>query len=110
MDHDLEQRTRVLLKLLQNLGLVNPDSDLQQRDRDRDSIRGVRSASHSSSSEELLHQPGEIPAVQDRFHALLKRRLLIEAQQKPPVFPWEKEAVDYDAESSPEVQPVLAAG
>lgn len=110
MDHDLEQRTRVLLKLLQNFGLVDRlEPDLQPFDPDRDSICGVRSAPHPSSSEEISHQPGEIPAVQDRFHALLKRRLLIEAQQKPPVFPWEKETVDYDAETLPEAQSVLAA-
>ena len=38
---------------------------------------------------------GEIPAVQDRFHAVLKRRLQIEIQQHPPRFPWETEAFDY---------------
>ncbi|MCU0548991.1 MAG: hypothetical protein MUC48_06550 [Leptolyngbya sp. Prado105] len=47
--------------------------------------------------------------MQDRFHALLKRRLLMEAEQKPPLFPWEKEGVNYDAESTYEMQPVLAA-
>lgn len=112
MDHDLESRTRVLLKLLQNLGLVNPSDPrvtFEQFDQNRDAIREDRSTSHLSSSEDLSHQPGEIPAVQDRFHALLKRRLLMEAEQKPPIFPWEKEAVHYDAESTIEAQPVLAA-
>ncbi|HTL89044.1 MAG TPA: hypothetical protein VL134_06565 [Leptolyngbya sp.] len=48
--------------------------------------------------------------MQDRFHALLKRRLLLEAQQNPPLFPWEKEAVHYEAEpASYETNSVLAA-
>ena len=38
---------------------------------------------------------GEIPAVQDRFQALLKRRMQTQLQQKPPLFPWETELLDY---------------
>src|SRR4028119_2296282 len=30
---------------------------------------------------------GDIPAVQDRFHSLLKRRMQIEIQEKLPLFP-----------------------
>ena len=40
---------------------------------------------------------GDIPAVQDRFHALLKRRLQAEIQHHPPLFPWETELSDYAA-------------
>lgn len=117
MDHNLDTRTQVLLKLLQNLGLVDqPDlkPDLRQpplnRDPDRDSVRGISSVPQRSSHEDSSHQPGEIPAVQDRFHALLKHRLLQEAQKNPPLFPWEKEAVDYDTElSRTEAQPALVA-
>lgn len=117
MDHDLATRTQVLLKLLHNLGLVDR-SDFQpdmlarslSRDLDRDLACGASSSPQRSSHEDLLHQPGEIPAVQDRFHALLKRRLLLEAQKNPPLFPWEKEEVNYDAEpASVEAQPALAA-
>ena len=117
MDHDLATRTKVLLKLLQNLGLVDrldPKTDLLQPSLNHDSlsdfIGGERSAPLPSSHEDSSHQLGEIPAVQDRFHALLKRRLLLEAQQNPPLFPWEKEAVHYEAEpASHEAQPVFAA-
>lgn len=38
---------------------------------------------------------GEIPVVQDRFKALLKRRMETEIQSKPPLFPWETEVVEY---------------
>lgn len=42
---------------------------------------------------------GEIPAVQERYYALLKRRLKTEIQQHPPLFPWETDEVfDYEAE------------
>jgi hypothetical protein len=44
------------------------------------------------------HTPGEFSAVQDRFYSLLKRRLRTEIEQKPPLFPWENELLDYAAE------------
>lgn len=43
---------------------------------------------------------GDIPAVQDRFQALLKRRLRAEIARKPPLFPWESESCDYESESN----------
>lgn len=43
-------------------------------------------------------EPGETPAVQDRFHSLLKRRIRAELELKPPVFPWETEGYEYDSE------------
>ncbi|WP_254565524.1 hypothetical protein [Oscillatoria sp. HE19RPO] len=41
-------------------------------------------------------KPGEIPAVQDRFYTLVKRRLETEIQHHPPLFPWENELLDYE--------------
>jgi hypothetical protein len=38
--------------------------------------------------------------VQDRFHAILKRRLQAEIQRNPPLFPWETEVTDYDYEQA----------
>ena len=72
--------------------------------------RGAEGSGFSPQPFEL----GEIPAVQDRFHAVLKRRLQIEIQQHPPRFPWETEAFDYpervDATSlRPLLGPVWAA-
>jgi hypothetical protein len=40
-------------------------------------------------------QLGEIPTVQERFQAVLKRRLQIEAENHPPLFPWESQLVEY---------------
>ncbi len=38
---------------------------------------------------------GEIPTVQERFQAVLKRRLQVEIQNHPPLFPWESQLVEY---------------
>ncbi len=38
--------------------------------------------------------------MQDRFYALLKRRLQTEIQRNPPLFPWEKELSEYPPESA----------
>lgn len=43
-------------------------------------------------------KPGEFSAVQDRFYSLLKHRLRTEIEQKPPLFPWESELLEYEAE------------
>jgi hypothetical protein len=43
---------------------------------------------------------GDIPAVQDRFQALLKRRLRAEIERNPPRFPWETGSFDYEVEYS----------
>jgi hypothetical protein len=40
-------------------------------------------------------QLGEIPTVQERFQAVLKRRLQIQVESHPPLFPWESQLVDY---------------
>jgi hypothetical protein len=38
---------------------------------------------------------GEIPTVQERFQAVLKRRLQLQIQDHPPLFPWEDGLVEY---------------
>jgi hypothetical protein len=58
-------------------------------------------ATASKSSEPKLggtpqtFQLGEIPTVQDRFQAIIKRRLQIQVQDHPPLFPWETQLIDY---------------
>lgn len=41
---------------------------------------------------------GDLPAVQDHFQAVLKRRLQTQITQKPPLFPWESGLEEYPAE------------
>jgi hypothetical protein len=38
---------------------------------------------------------GEIPTVQERFQAILKRRLQDQVEKNPPLFPWETQSVEY---------------
>ena len=61
-------------------------------------------ASRSNCLHESLSQTaqsfnfGEIHAVQERFQALLKQRLLSEYENTPPLFPWESEVSEYPAD------------
>ncbi|MEH2416347.1 PatU [Nostoc sp.] len=61
----------------------------------------LKEATASKSSQPKLggtpqtFQLGEIPTVQDRFQAVLKRRLQIQVQEHPPLFPWETQLIDY---------------
>lgn len=56
------------------------------------------SESNSSFSQEPSFELGDVPVVQERFQALLKHRLQSEIQKNPPLFPWETELLDYDAD------------
>lgn len=56
--------------------------------------------SKRSPQRESLFELGDVPAVQDRFHALLKHRLQSEIQKKPPLFPWESVVQDYEADTA----------
>ncbi|MEP0755788.1 hypothetical protein NDA03_26755 [Trichocoleus sp. Lan] len=47
-----------------------------------------------------LNLGGEIPTVQNRFHALLKRKLQTEIERNPPLFPWETEIRNYEPDYS----------
>ncbi|HBB33550.1 MAG TPA: hypothetical protein DDZ80_24295 [Cyanobacteria bacterium UBA8803] len=40
----------------------------------------------------------EMPTVQNRFEALLKRKLQVEIELHPPLFPWETEICDYESD------------
>lgn len=43
---------------------------------------------------------GEMPTVQNRFQAILKRRLKVEIERHPPLFPWETDLSDYEPDFS----------
>lgn len=60
---------------------------------------GVTSLYESRLGGDRPLRPGEIPAVQDRFYALVKRRLQTEIQHHPPLFPWETQILDYEPET-----------
>ncbi len=54
----------------------------------------------SSSQTAQSFNFGEIHAVQERYHLLLKQRLRLEFENNPPLFPWESEISEYPAEVS----------
>jgi len=45
-----------------------------------------------------LYNLGEMPTVENRFQAILKRRLQLEIERHPPLFPWETEISDYETD------------
>jgi hypothetical protein len=49
----------------------------------------------SNREQPQTFQLGEIPTVQDRYHAVLKRRLQTHIQNRPPLFAWETELTEY---------------
>ena len=66
-----------------------------------------------NEQEELLTHPdsqsshlGEIPTVQHRFEALIKRRLQTEIEKTPPLFPWETEVREYSTDTFDELATV----
>jgi len=50
-------------------------------------------------SEQNPDNLGGMPIVQKRFEALLKRRLKVEIERHPPLFPWETEISDYESDT-----------
>ncbi|MDF5727026.1 MAG: PatU [Rhizonema sp. PD38] len=91
-------------QLLTWLLAINADTD-GQISGNCEGIDGVKKPAAAadafkSSKQELegkphLSQLGEIPTVQERFQAVLKRRLQIHIENHPPLFPWESQLVDY---------------
>lgn len=62
--------------------------------------------------EKFTPNSGDIPAVQERFEALLKSRLSLEIEQNPPLFPWEDEVLEYQSDrvDSPGMADNVASG
>ena len=58
----------------------------------------LTSSTQSHVGDTVSFEFGEMSAVQDRFHALLKRRLRDEIERNPPLFPWESDLCDYEPE------------
>lgn len=92
-------------------GLELDEGDLEDwEDDDLDLLESeVLNATLSSTTEEpaVLHQPkrpGDIPAVRDRFQAILKRRLKDEIQNNPPLFPWENSISNYEPDRPMKVE------
>ncbi|HEY9616452.1 MAG TPA: hypothetical protein V6C64_06415 [Microcoleaceae cyanobacterium] len=122
MNHDSEAFQRQLLKLVQDLlspvasaeaaeAHPLPGQEVSSGQTTLDAPQaiapqGVNSptsghhgAAINSRQGDFLLELGDIPAVQERFQALLKHRLQSEIQKNPPLFPWESEIHDYESSS-----------
>jgi hypothetical protein len=96
MDRDSESIQRTFIRLVQGLGLDVGAMGLAEGSNvaTLKTSRTGTNAPLAFLTEEPLNS-GDIPAVQDRFYALLKHRLQSEIQQNPPRFPWEQTAMEY---------------
>jgi hypothetical protein len=96
MDRDSESIQRTFIRLVQGLGLDVGAMGLAEGSNvvTLKTSRTGTNAPLAFPTEEPLNS-GDIPAVQDRFYALLKHRLQSEIQQNPPRFPWEQTAMEY---------------
>lgn len=124
MNDDSDALQRNLLELLQDLVLFTTSDDsgvvtpVMEWSDEQNSAQAMNApdvlilqdapsvdSSHfrsdaSSSQRKNLLKLGETPAVQDRFHTLLKHRLQSEIQRNLPLFPWETEVHDYETENT----------
>ncbi len=78
-------------------GTPPPDQPTLLMPQDNPSPVSGYTDSKRSAQKESLFELGDVPVVQDRFHALLKHRLQSEIQKNPPLFPWESTVQDYES-------------
>jgi hypothetical protein len=82
-------------------GAMDLQSDIDPLDSEIEALQAELPESSAVFVEDISSlELGEIPAVQDRFHALIKRRLRAEIERNPPLFPWETRLLDYEAEQT----------
>ncbi|MEA5618874.1 PatU [Cronbergia sp. UHCC 0137] len=115
MNSDSESLQRRLLDWL----LINDVKTNEYPTVEHKEVDGVKnhlqpSTASTSSKQELGQEPqtfqlGEIPTVQERYQAVLKRQLQKQIQDHPPLFPWETQFIDYP-ESLEQSSPGFAWG
>ena len=82
-----------------NIASFNPGEAAQDRIQ-ADSDYTPACEETEPGGETRPYKMGELPTVQNRFQAILKRRLQVEIERHPPLFPWETEMSDYEPDSS----------
>ncbi|BDI18289.1 hypothetical protein ANSO36C_40910 [Nostoc cf. commune SO-36] len=100
MNSDSESLQSQYLGWLLTDDVKNTDQSVECEEND--GVKNLHNeATASKSSEPKLggtpqtFQLGEIPTVLDRFQTVLKNRLQIQAQDHPPLFPWETQLTEY---------------
>jgi hypothetical protein len=115
MNSDSESLQNQLIKwLLAEPAMTQNDTSVECKENNGVENLTAKTTDSNSGEQQLEWTPhtsqlGEIPTVQERFQAVLKRRLQIQIQNHPPLFPWEtqlKEYPDYADSSSVAMIPV----
>lgn len=104
MDFDSEDTQNAFLELVRKFAHElkdSPPSDLTSIESDVQPDTFDANFISPPHPEDSPLNPGDIPAVQERFYTLLKNRLSLEIEQHPPLFPWEDGAFDYQSDASP---------
>jgi hypothetical protein len=113
MERDSVEIQKVFINLVQSLGLnlgaAISDDDIVSTSEVQNELNTLRGVPSPFRKEYPLNS-GDIPAVQDRFYALLKHRLQSEIQLRPPLFPWEQTVADYQDDIVPVAETVVIPG
>ncbi|MEA5571856.1 PatU [Calothrix sp. UHCC 0171] len=117
MNSDSESLQNQLFRwLLAETALTSDDTSVECKENNGVENLTAKTTDLNSREEQLEWTPqtfqlGEIPTVQERFQAVLKRRLQIQIQNHPPLFPWETQVKEYpDYADNPSVSLVPAWG
>lgn len=96
-DFELEQLDPVDLE---DWDTASFDTNEAAFDRARASSGGILAREeHKPGGSDRPYNLGDMPTVQNRFQAILKRRLQAEIERHPPLFPWETKISDYESDS-----------
>ena len=101
MNRDSESlQHQILCWLLSNDDLTGDNTSVERKGNNGLNDANPQAAAFISGAFESELKPqnfklGEIPTVQERFQAVLKRRLKNQIQSRPPLFPWETRITDY---------------
>ena len=96
-DFELEQLDPIDLEDL-NFASFNTNNAAYDRIRDNGDFQ-TREEDELACDSTPYHL-GDMPTVQNRFQAILKRRLKSEIERRPPLFPWETDLSDYEPDLS----------
>lgn len=86
---------------LEELNIAPTDADLSTQNHTWANSEDISAHEDTEPGGEARpYTLGEMPTVQNRFQAILKRRLQVEIERHPPLFPWETEFSDYEPDSA----------
>lgn len=85
---------------LDDLDIASFNTNNAAYDRIRENGEFPTRKEHEPGGQNRPYHLGDMPTVQNRFQAILKRRLKSEIERHPPLFPWETDLSDYEPDIS----------